>query len=265
MYRGTEKFQAFHARVASSSTKGHAGGLVETLPPDARPWEQLFNSMSDQYRIALDKLTAAQVAFGLAYERAAEPLPNDELTEIARTIRQHGQEILHYRQIAEDLAAALAQAAQNGIGACFVVAAKHALLEEQYASLMHTAHEMCRGTMLTQELPQPGPDPVNRMLPGRQKHLAHLLGDYRESRLDPATVAIERARVKPPQVVIKRGGMVIEEAQEPEPEDAKTAMQVAWTKALRWQREASVQALLRNEPGRKGRARAASAAIGRAQ
>jgi hypothetical protein len=261
MYSGTEKFQAFHQRVASSSTKGRAGGLVEVLPPEARPWEQLFHSFCDQHRIALDKLTAAQVRLDLLYQRASEELPDDELTQVARDIRTTGQEIIHYRDVAEDLEKGAAVAAQNGVGFCFIAAARHALLGEQFEALMHTAQEMARGTGLMQSLPAPGPDPANRIHTARLRHMDNLLGDKRTFTLSASTLAIERAERHPPRVVIKgkRGA-----GKEPIPAvDESTAMQAAWTKAMRYAREAAVRALLRNEPIRKSRG--GNNSVGRAQ
>lgn len=261
MYRGTERFQAFHERVASSSTKGRAGGGVDVLPPEARPWEQLFHSFVDQHRIALDKLTAAQVRLGMLYERAAEEMPEEALAEVARDIRTSGQEILHYREVAEELEKGAAVAAQNGVGFCFIAAARHALLGAQFEALMHTAQEMARGTGLLRSLPTPGADPVNRVHTSRLRHLDKLLGDGRKFTLSAQTVAIERAQRQPPMVVIKGKRGV---AKKPEtPAEESTAMQAAWTKAMRYSREAAVRALLRNEPGRKERG--GSFAPGRAQ
>jgi hypothetical protein len=259
MYKGTEKFQAFHERVASSSTKGRAGGLVDVLPPEARPWEQLFHSFCDQHRVALNKLTEAQVRLGLLYQRAVEELPDEELTQVARDIRTAGQEIIHYRDIAEELEKGAAVAAQNGIGFCFIAAARHALLGEQFEALMHTAREMARGTGLLQSLPPLEPDPINRVHTAKLRHMDNLLGDHRKFTLSASTLAIERAQRHPPKVVIKgRHG-----AEQSSPMEESTAMQTAWTKAMRYAREAAVRALLRNEPSHKPRV--ASFAVGRAQ
>lgn len=260
MYRGTERFQAFHERVASSSTKGRAGGGVDVLPPEARPWEQLFHSFVDQHRIALDKLTAAQVRLGLLYERAGLELPDDELTEVARDIRTTGQEILHYREVAEELEKGAAVAAQNGVGFCFIAAARHALLGAQFEALMHTAQEMARGTGLLRSLPEMGDDPVNRVHTAKQRHMDRLIGDTRKFTLSAHTLAIERAERSPPKVVIKGRRPVAKEAVTPVEES--TAMQAAWTKAMRYSREAAVRALLRNQPSG---ARGGSFAPGRAQ
>lgn len=241
MYRGTERFAAYHKRVASSSTKGRAGGLVETLPPDARPWEQLFHTFREQHALVLNKLTAAQVRLGIAYDRASGDFSEDELTQIAKDVQQARRDIAHYREAAEEFEAAAADAARNGVGFCFIAAAKHALLDEQFASLMHTAHEMARGTGLGNKLPELPLDPVCHVPHRRMRHLAYLSGDAQPS---PQKIAsVER----PPKVVLKRKGRVIDE---PKPE-VNTTLAVAWTKAMRHAREAAVRALLRNETSPK--------------
>ena len=60
MFKGTQVKQDRLKRVASSSTKPHAGGRVDTLPPEAKPFEETYNSLKHQYEAIRDTLKSIQ-------------------------------------------------------------------------------------------------------------------------------------------------------------------------------------------------------------
>jgi hypothetical protein len=85
-FKSASERQSFTSRVASHSTKGHANGRVDVLPPEARPQAQLFNEADKQYNIAKLAHENVLVDMKAVKKKLKRTLPFDEFRRLSERL-----------------------------------------------------------------------------------------------------------------------------------------------------------------------------------
>jgi hypothetical protein len=161
MFKTTQDKQSDIARTASHATKPFATGRVEVLPPDARPWEEVYLTFKEQYVIAITKLDASYVLVRDAERKLLATLPDDVFRQTVKTRALHAAQVEHYKAVLGSLRRDCERAARNSLAYCFMRSAQRVLTNEQYQICHQSAEEMKAGMPSSEPLPvTEAPPPV---------------------------------------------------------------------------------------------------------
>jgi hypothetical protein len=154
MYKSTADAGTFRERVASDSTKGYATGKVDVLPPEARPWEELYSSLREQIEVATRKYFEIGERMEKLALQSLDTMPYKQYQHLALARHRLGQQHHHYQELIGQLNRDARQAVSNGLGGCFIAVAQRMLTDEQYVALMAAAKELSLGHAIDEPVPK---------------------------------------------------------------------------------------------------------------
>jgi hypothetical protein len=153
MYKNTERLTSFHQRVASSSTKPYAGGRVEVLPPEAKPWEEIYLSLFEQYEIIVQIINDINDRISEVNLKALDHLPWRDIERIAIDRNLLIVSRNQHTQLLGSVRRAIHNVRNNAFGACFLEVARHRLTNEQFQAILDDVKPIIEGSKVSQKLP----------------------------------------------------------------------------------------------------------------
>jgi len=142
MFKYTSDKEQSLNRTGSHATKPFATGRVEVLPPEAKPWEEVFLSFSEQYKIAASKLDVAFAGVRKCDEKLLTTMPRQDFVATVRHRAQWVEKVTHYRGVCDGLMATAKKAASNSLAGCFLEAAKLVLTDQEFNAVMESAQQL---------------------------------------------------------------------------------------------------------------------------